>query len=68
MGSHFFGAGFIMLLDHSSDFPLPSSIILHTSGNWSLSEPVFYTSAVISSMPGALLLANVLSMVLSIPK
>ena len=57
-----------MLLDHSSDFPLPSSIILHTSSNWSLSEPLFYTSAGISSMPGALSLANVLMLVLSSSK
>ena len=57
-----------MLLDHSSDFPLPSSIILHTSSNWSLSEPLFCTSAGSSSMPGALLLANVLMLVLSSSK
>ena len=64
----FLGTGFIMLLDHSSDFPLPSSIILHTSSNWSLSKPLFYTSAGISSMSGALLLANVLMLVLSSSK
>ena len=64
----FLGTGFIILLDHSSDFPLPSSIILHTSSNWSLSKPLFYTSAGISSMPGAFLLANVLMLVLSSSK